>query len=151
MSVVRQPVAWMAERFDADGFDQEAPAVTWMSPDEQRFHHQRMGCAGHMRYCLIPLYRHLEDLPAPAALVLPERMKYTDHCDTSSYKDGWNACIDKAKNLSAKLSVTEPVTDDRDKTLAAMLKDSICDDGQAIWEGPAKKLYDAGWRKQVKP
>jgi len=41
--------------------------------------------------------------PAPVAVALPKRMKYTSHVDTSNYKDGWNACLDAtaALNLTA--------------------------------------------------
>lgn len=43
--------------------------------------------------------KSLANPPEQPAPVLPERMKYHSHVDTSSHKDGWNACLDAIAKL----------------------------------------------------
>lgn len=47
------------------------------------------------------------------------------------------------------LSNTPFSTEERDRAVAEMVKDSILADGSSIWFANARKLYEAGYRKQV--
>ncbi len=58
----------------------------------------------------------------------------------SLYKDAPSVVFFPLQNVSVS-------SEERDRAVAEMVKDSVLEDGSAVWFANARKLYDAGYRK----
>lgn len=78
-----------------------------------------------------------------AAFCPPGQTEWVASGPATAYNDGsLESMVSREEGSCGQIAAEE-----REKTVAEMVRDSILDDGSALWFGNARKLYDAGWRK----